>query len=47
MENQEKLSPLEMACLAAIVVILLFFPFKMVSEHSQDATANSYYHNGK
>lgn len=47
MENREKLNPLEMAFLAAIVVILLFFPFKMASEHSQDAAANSYYHNGR
>ena len=47
MATEEKLSGAELAMLAVIVLILLFFPFKMVSEHQQDATAMSYYHEGK
>lgn len=47
MANEEKLSGTDLAMLAVIVLILLFFPYKMVNEHQQDARAMSYYHNGK
>jgi hypothetical protein len=47
MANEEKLSAADLAAVAVIVLILLFFPFKMASEHQQDATAMSYYHNGR
>jgi hypothetical protein len=47
MANEEKLSGADLAMLAVIVLILLFFPYKMMSEHQQDATAMSYYHNGR
>ncbi len=47
MENNDKLKPLEIACLAVIVLIMLYFPCLMISEHIQDNTANSYYNNGR
>jgi len=47
MADDEKLSGTDMGLLAVIVLILLFFPYKMVSEHQQDVTAMSYYHDGK
>ncbi len=47
MANEEKLAGADLAMLAVIVLILLFFPFKMVSEHQQDATAMSYYNESK
>jgi hypothetical protein len=47
MAEDEKLSGTDLAMLAVIVLILLFFPYKMVSEHQQDGTAMSYYHNGR
>jgi hypothetical protein len=47
MANEEKYSGADLAMLSFIVLILLFFPFKMVSEHQHDVTAMSYYHNGK
>jgi hypothetical protein len=47
MANEEKPSGAEPAMLVVIILILLFFPFKMISEHQQDATAMSYYRNDK
>ena len=47
MANEEKLSGTDLAMVTVIVLILLFFPYKMISEHQQDATAMSYYHNGR
>ena len=47
MANEEKLSGADLPMLIVIVLILLFFPYKMISEHQQDTTAMSYYHNGK
>jgi hypothetical protein len=47
MANENKLSPAELAGLLLIALILLFFPYLMINEHSQDAVANSYYHDGR
>jgi hypothetical protein len=47
MANEEKLGGADFAALAVIVLILLFFPYKMISEHQQDVTAMGYYHDGK
>ena len=47
MANEEKPGGADLAMLIVIVLILLFFPYKMISEHQQDATAMSYYHDGR
>jgi hypothetical protein len=47
MANEEKPIGTDLAMLIVIALILLFFPYKMMSEHQQDVTAMSYYHNGK
>jgi hypothetical protein len=47
MANEEKLSTVELGLVVAIGLILLFFPFHMVSEHQQDVAAMSHYHDGK
>jgi len=47
MANEEKLSGADLGMLLVIVLILLFFPYKMISEHQQDTAAMRYYHNGK
>ncbi len=44
MPKEEKLSGTELTLLIVIVLILLFFPCKMVNEHRQDVKAMSYYH---
>jgi hypothetical protein len=44
MENKEKLSIYEIAGLVVIVLIMLYFPYKMITEHHLDNIANSYYH---
>ena len=46
MENKiktDKLSGFEVAGLIIIVLIFLYFPYKMISEHLKDNKANSYY----
>lgn len=47
MENENKLNTLEIAGLVVIVLIMLYFPCLMISEHIQDNMANSYYNNGR
>ena len=47
MANEEKPGGPDLAMLIVIVLILLFFPYKMMSEHQQDVTAMDYYNNGK
>ena len=47
MEKQQKLSPVELAGLIIIALILLFLPYTMVTQHAQNVKANSYYHDGK
>jgi hypothetical protein len=39
----EKLTGFDMAGLVIIVIIFLYFPYKMVNEHLKDNKANSYY----
>ncbi|HEY2581186.1 MAG TPA: hypothetical protein VGI43_05250 [Mucilaginibacter sp.] len=39
----DKPSIVEMAGFMVIILIFLFFPYKMVSEHLKDVKANSYY----
>jgi hypothetical protein len=46
-EKYDKLGLSEIVGLLIIVLILLYFPYKMISEHAQDVTAMSYYHDGK
>jgi hypothetical protein len=46
MENKiktERLSSFDMAGLIIIVLIFLYFPYKMVNEHLKDNIAKSYY----
>lgn len=46
MENKikaDKLRSFDMAGLIIIVLIFLYFPYKMVNEHLKDNKANSYY----
>jgi hypothetical protein len=47
MEKDNKFSLIEIIGLIVIVLIFLYFPYKMISEHQQDSIANSYYHDGK
>jgi hypothetical protein len=47
MADENKLAPADIAGLIVIVAILLYFPYLMISEHSLDAIANSFYHNGR
>jgi hypothetical protein len=47
MSSEYKFTASELAGLAVIVLILLFFPYLMISEHAQDVVAMSYYHNGR
>jgi len=47
MEKENKFSPFEIIGLIVIVLIFLYFPYKMITEHGQDNIANSYYHDGK
>jgi hypothetical protein len=44
MKTENKLSLPEIIGLAVIVLILLYFPYKMITEYIQDNIANSYYH---
>lgn len=46
MENKiktDKFSSFDMAGLIIIILILLYFPYKMVNEHLKDNIAKSYY----
>jgi hypothetical protein len=47
MEKENKFSAFEIICLIVIVLIFLYFPYKMITEHIQDNVANSYYHDGR
>ena len=47
MEQENKFSLVEIIGLIVIVLILLYFPYKMIAEHQQDNIANSYYHDGR
>jgi hypothetical protein len=47
MADEPKVNPADLAVLIVIVLILLYFPYIMISEHSQDAIANSFYSNGR
>ena len=47
MEKQDKFSPFEIVGLIVIALILLYFPYKWITEHEQDNVAMSYYHDGK
>jgi hypothetical protein len=47
MEKSDKLSPSEIAGLIVILLILLYFPYKMITEHQLDIAANSHYHAGR
>lgn len=47
MEKQDKFRPFEIVGLIVIALILLYFPYKCVTEHEQDNVAMSYYHEGK
>ena len=44
MKTENKLSLPEIIGLIVIVLILLYFPYKMITEHILDNIANSYYH---
>ena len=43
MNPDNKLSPAELTGLLLIVLILLYFPIEMISEHAIDVTAMSHY----
>ncbi len=46
MENKikaDKLRGFDMAGLIIIILIILYFPYKMISEHLKDNIAKSYY----
>ena len=47
MEKENKFGVFEIIGLIIIVLIFLYFPYKMITEHNQDNIANSYYHDGK
>jgi len=47
MDSENKLSIAEIIGFIVIALILLYFPYKMITEHQQDNIANSYYHNGR
>jgi hypothetical protein len=47
MKTGDKFSPAEIAGLIVIGLILLFFPYKWITEHHRDDVANSYYHDGR
>ncbi len=44
MKTENKLSLPEIIGLIVVVLILLYFPYKMITEHFLDNIANSYYH---
>jgi hypothetical protein len=44
-EKNDKLT--EIIGLCIIVLILLYFPYKMINEHEKDVIAMSYYHDGR
>jgi hypothetical protein len=44
MENEYKFNIYDFIGLAIIALILLFFPYQMIVQHSLDNIANSYYH---
>ncbi len=46
-EKDDKLGLSEITGLLVIALILLYFPYKMISGHARDVTAMSYYHEGK
>jgi hypothetical protein len=43
MDKENKLTVVEVIGLIVVVLILLYFPYKMVTEHLMDNIANSYY----
>ena len=43
MGNENKLSAIELVGFIAIALILLYFPYEMITEHLKDNIANSYY----
>jgi len=47
MDSENKLSIAEIIGFIVIALILLYFPYKMITEHQQDNIANSYYHDGR
>jgi hypothetical protein len=46
-EKNDKLGLTEIIGLCIIVLILLYFPYKMINEHEKDVIAMSYYHDGR
>ncbi|HEY8783229.1 MAG TPA: hypothetical protein VIM16_16500 [Mucilaginibacter sp.] len=47
MKKDDKFSPFEIVGLVAIILIFLYFPYKMITEHELDSIAMGYYHNGR
>jgi hypothetical protein len=47
MEEECKFSIFEIVGLVVIALVILYFPYKMIIEHGQDAIANGYYHDGR
>jgi hypothetical protein len=47
MKIEYKFDVYDVAGLAIVILILLYFPYQMIIQHSLDNIANSYYHLGR